>query len=195
MPRRPNTDQKRQEIIDGLLVVMAQHGYENASSTMIATAAGVSPGIIHYHFKKKIDILVELIKQISSLINDRYEKLAESAKTPKERLKAFIDARLAKGEGGDPSSVAAWVFIGAEAIRQEEVREEYQKAISQQQQILEKLICEAGQRKKVDTIAKKQAALCMAAIEGAFTLSVSAKGLMPEGYAAETLYRMIEQDL
>lgn len=195
MPRPPNTDIKRQEITNGLLAVMATQGYENASIGSIAKAANVAPGIIHYHFKKKSDILVELIKHIANVISERYESLAVNANTPKEKLKAFVDARLAKGEGSSPESVAAWVFIGAEAIRQEDVRREYQSAISEQQKILERLIADASQKKKIDSMVKKQAALCMAAIEGAFTLSVSAKGLLPEGYAAETLYRLIEQDL
>lgn len=43
----------RDRIIEGALVVFARHGFDGATTREIAAAAGVSPGLIHHHFKDK----------------------------------------------------------------------------------------------------------------------------------------------
>ena len=41
--------------------MIARHGYEKATIQAIAAQAGLAPGLIHYHFKNKQEILVSLI--------------------------------------------------------------------------------------------------------------------------------------
>lgn len=195
MGRPTNTEQRRSEILEAFLLVMADEGYAKATIQAIARQAGMKSGLIHYHFKNKQEMLIELVKQVSSVVHNRYEILAAEATTPLQKLKAFIDARLAKGEGENPKAVAAWVVIGTEAIRQPEVRGEYEKVIAAQQQLLEQLIAAASPSKRINSQTKKLAAITLAAMEGAFKLSVSAQQLMPEGYAAETLYKLLKTQL
>jgi len=195
MGRPTNTEQRRSEILEAFLLVMADEGYAKATIQAIARQAGLKSGLIHYHFKNKQEMLIELVKQVSAVVQGRYELLAADARTPKEKLKAFIDARLAKGTGESPTAVAAWVVIGTEAIRQPEVRHEYEKIIAAQQQQLEQLIAAANTTRRVNSQTKKLAAIILAAMEGAFKLSVSAGQLMPEGYAAETLFKLLQTQL
>lgn len=171
---------------------MADHGYAKATIQAIAKEAGLRPGLIHYHFKTKQDILVELIKQVHEIGEQRYEELAIDATTPEEKLKAFIDARLAKGEGELPETVAAWVVIGTEAIRQAEVKKLYQKAISTQKDTLEKLLIKAASVKLSKHEAGDLAGIIIAAMEGSFQLSVAAEAVMRPGYAAPSLLKLIE---
>lgn len=191
MARPTNTHQRRSEILDAFLKVMAEDGYAKATIQAIAKQAGLRSGLIHYHFKNKQELLIELVKQVSAAVQERYEHMADAAQTPHEKLKAFIDARLAKGDTENPQAVAAWVVIGTEAIRQIEVRAEYEKVISAQQELLEKLIAAAVKSKRVNMHIKKTAAICLAAIEGAFQLSVAAQNVMPGGYAADSLYKLL----
>ena len=193
MARPTNTQQRRTEILDAFLNVMAQEGYAKATIQAIAKQAGLRSGLIHYHFKNKQEILIELVKQVSASVQERYQGLAAHANTPQEKLKAFIDARLAKGETSNPQAVAAWVVIGTEAIRQTEVREEYEKIISDQQDLLEKLIAASTSSKRINTHIRKTAAICLAAIEGAFQLSVAAQNVMPTAYAAESLFALLSK--
>ena len=193
MARPTNTQQRRTEILDAFLNVMAQEGYAKATIQAIAKQAGLRSGLIHYHFKNKQEILIELVKQVSASVQERYQDLAAHANTPQEKLKAFIDARLAKGETSNPQAVAAWVVIGTEAIRQTEVREEYEKIISDQQDLLEKLIAASTSSKRINTHIRKTAAICLAAIEGAFQLSVAAQNVMPTAYAAESLFALLSK--
>jgi len=195
MPRPSNTKVRREQIIQALLQVMAKTGYEKASIQNIAKAAGLSSGLIHYHFKTKQEILIELIDTISELVQCRYEAFLKQAKTPKDQLFAFINARLSKGQGSSPSTVAAWVVIGAEAVRQPEVKEVYQKSIDAQLTLLTKLLSATAQEasvKKSKKELKQFSAMLLATIEGAFQLSSAASDVMPKDYAATTVSKSIE---
>jgi TetR/AcrR family transcriptional regulator, transcriptional repressor of bet genes len=172
---------------------MATQGYAKATIAAIADKANLAPGLIHYHFKNKQEILLELIEQSSQLTMQRYQQNLVKAQSAKERLKAYIDARLAKSETDTSAFVAAWVVIGTEAIRQEEVRQAYEDALKKQQRIIEGLLEELTNKDKKSI--KKMAGIIMAAIEGAFQLSVAAKNIMPQSYAAESLFELIENSL
>ena len=58
MPRPSNTDARREQIVLGLQRVMAERGYEKATVSAIAQAAGLTPGLVHYHFKNKQEMLL-----------------------------------------------------------------------------------------------------------------------------------------
>lgn len=178
--------------MDALLSVMAERGYEGASIQAIARRAALAPGLIHYHFANKQEILLEAIRQLTELFDRRYQALARRAATPRERLRAFIDARLARGEGASPDAVAAWVTVGAEAVRQPEVKAAYQEVIRAQRALLEALVRDHAGGALTAREVRNLCGVVLAAIEGAFQLSVSARDVMPTGYAAPTLMALVE---
>ena len=178
--------------MDALLSAMAEHGYEGASIQAIARRAGLAPGLIHYHFASKQEILLEAIRQLTALVDQRFQALARRAATPRDRLRAFIDARLARGEGASPAAVAAWVIVGAEAVRQPEVKAAYQEVMRAQRALLETLVRDHAGEALTAREAQHLCGIVLAAIEGAFQLSVSAQDVMPRDYAARTLMALIE---
>lgn len=185
MPRKSNTEQRREEIVAGLLAAIAEHGYEKSTIQVIAQKAGLASGLIHYHFKSKDEILIQLVKWLAGVSRQRYEELAAAAKTGEEKLKAYIDARLARGVGSNPEAVAAWVVIGAEAVRQQQVREVYQQAIAEELALLTELLkASLVERGKKSRHVSHLAAGLMAFMEGAYQLASAARDVMPEGYAA-----------
>lgn len=194
MPRKSNTEQRREEIVVALLAVIAEHGYEKATIQAIAQQAGLAPGLIHYHFKNKEEILLHLVKSLAELSRRRYLEYAAAASTPQEKLKAYIDARLAKGKGSNPDAVAAWVIIGAEAVRQPQVREIYQEVMAAELALVTPLLkdCLANQGKKTRNVSQLAAGL-IAFIEGAFQLASAARDIMPQGYAAATAMQLMQR--
>lgn len=194
MSKRPNTEQRRAEIVNALLTVIAEHGYAKATIQLIAQKAGLTPGLIHYHFKTKVEILLELVRMLAELPRQRYLQFAANAQTPDEKLLAYINARLAKGGGANPTAVAAWVMIGAEAVRQPEVREIYQKAISAEFALLNGLMTDCLTAKHKDTadVANITAGL-LALMEGAFQLACTAPHTLPSGYAASMAVQYVRQ--
>jgi TetR/AcrR family transcriptional repressor of bet genes len=196
MSRKSNTEQRRAEIVGALLAAMAEHGYEKATIQLIAQKAGLAPGLVHYHFKTKAEILLELIRTLASLSRQRYLGFAQSATSPDDRLRAYINARLAKGEGADPHAVAAWVVIGAEAVRQPEVRAIYQEVVRAEADLIEALLAACfKERGRARAQVKPLAAALLALIEGAFQLASAAPDVMPAGYAAATAIKLFESYL
>ncbi|CAN5284771.1 TetR/AcrR family transcriptional regulator [soil metagenome] len=194
MARRPNTEQRRIEIVNALLVVMAEHGYEKATIQLIAQEAGLAPGLLHYHFKTKAEILLELVKTLAEVSRTRYSKFSESASTADAKLQAYINARLGKGTGEDPKAVAAWVMIAAEAVRQPEVRAVYQETIGAELAFIRGLITGTlkDKGKKINN-ARALAAGLLAFMEGAFQLASAAPDVMPRGYAAATAIELVRR--
>jgi TetR/AcrR family transcriptional regulator, transcriptional repressor of bet genes len=188
MGRPSNTEERRQQIVAGLLRVMAERGYERASVAEIARAAGLSPGLVHYHFRDKQEILLTLVEQLSALVRARVAARLARVKgdDARARVDAFLDAFLATGADADPAAVASWVTISAEAIRQPEVRALYERAVRTDLEHLEELVgAVTGKRR-----ARAVAVGLFAAIQGYFVLAASAPGLVPAGSAASTVKHM-----
>jgi len=181
-----NTESRRASIVAAMLPVMAQHGYEKATVQAIAREAGLTPGLLHYHFKSKQEILMSLVQAIVEYARNRFAALADASDSPRERLQAYVQARLGLGAGAAPDMVAAWVMVGAEAVRQPEVRALYEQTIAEELAALRQLIgdCLAEERRSTAT-ADTLAAGLLAMMEGAFQLSSAAGNVMPVGYAAE----------
>lgn len=188
MGRPSNTEERRQQIVAGLLRVMAERGYEGASVAAIAKAAGLAPGLVHYHFKDKQEILLTLAEQLAARVHERVASRLARVKGGDARAKvdAFLDAFLATGADADPAAVASWVTISAEAIRQPEVRAIYEKVVRTDIAQLEELVAAVTGKRRAPAVA----AGLFAAIQGYFVLAASVPGLVPPGSAASTVKRM-----
>jgi AcrR family transcriptional regulator len=57
---------KKQIIIEAASKVLAEKGYEKASIKDIAREAGITPGLVHYYFRNKEEILSELLLEASN---------------------------------------------------------------------------------------------------------------------------------
>ncbi len=193
MGRPSNTEQRRAEIVGGLLAVMAERGYQRATVPEIARAAGLSPGLLHYHFDHKQQILVTLVKHLVAGLERRAEaRLAAAGDAPRERLLAYVDAFVALGPDADAKAVGAWALIGAEAVRDAEVRTLYAQAVKSFLGTLARLTRTALHAEgKTTRHAKSIAAATFSAIEGAFRISAGAPGALPKGFASPALRQMV----
>ena len=182
MPRPSNTEPRRQQIVDGLLCVMAEKSYEKATIASIARAAKLTPGVVHYHFNSKQEILLELTRQLAEKLSRRYQSLTGDG-SPQARLNAFI----ATGPGSDPRAVACWVAVGTEASRQEEVGEIYRRVMGEQLEELSEILApmlESQARRREAAVA------ILAAIEGCYQVATAAPGLAPAGFGARSVKAM-----
>jgi TetR/AcrR family transcriptional repressor of bet genes len=193
MPRgRPrNTAQRQDQIVDGLLTVMAETGYQKASIQRIAKAAGLSPGLVHYHFGSKREVLLGLVERLEATLRVRYE--ARAPDTP--ALPAFLAAHLDTGNDADPRAVRAWVALSSEALRDPEVRAVYQDAVRRRRDLLVELLAQARPQAPVLQV-EAFAGLVLAGLEGALVTGTLAPEVIPPGTAAgalaDTVTRWIE---
>ncbi|MFE6685641.1 TetR/AcrR family transcriptional regulator [Streptomyces sp. NPDC057743] len=86
---------RRAQIIEAAIEVIAERGFAKASMAQIAARAGVSKGVISYHFAGKEELIERTVEEV-------YEGIG-----------AFVTARLAGQTGTD-----AWlrVYIGSIAM-------------------------------------------------------------------------------
>lgn len=194
MPRPPNTDERRAQITGGLIKVMATRGYDGASVTEIAKAAELTPGLIHYHFKNKQEVLLAALADLVARHEKRLDEcLAKAPPAAPEQVTAFIDVHLGLGANADPEGLACWILISGEALRQPEVQKEFTAAISALVKRLETTIeagCESGAFGHV--VSLDAAAAIVAAIQGYFVLAAVSRDLVPRGSALRSTLRMAE---
>ncbi len=167
--------------------VMSRQGYDGASIQEIAREAQLTPGLIHYHFRSKQDILLALVDKIEKIIEDRYLRRAENATTPWQHLYAIIDAHVVYEEDANTNAVSCWVGIGAEALKSTEIKMAYKNTIHKEtkriQGFVQQILENSNQPKQH---AREISALIMSAIQGSFLLSVTAQAT-PNGFAARNI--------
>lgn len=192
---RKNSEERREEIVDALLSTMAEHGYAKASLSKVAAAAGLTQGLLHYHFKSKQEILVTLTERLVDAQLASMEAAVLTKKSAPEKLKALLDAFLAVGETADPDAVAAWVTIGAESIRQPKIQAEFEKALhafgAQIAAIIEAGV-EDGEFDPGEVSTPACVAAILAVIQGYFTLAATAREVIPAGSAALASWQMVQ---
>lgn len=193
MPRPSNADQRRAQIVDAMMRTLAAHGYERASIQTIAKAASLSPGLLHYHFASKQDILLACAEELERRLRERTQRFLSAigpAPTARDMLHAFVRAHVST-QDAQPDAVACWVAIAAEAVHIPEVRALYARSIAADQAQLDALLTLCG---LYDPLRRRAAcATLLAAIQGAYQLAAAAPGAAEPGWAEPALIDMINR--
>jgi TetR/AcrR family transcriptional repressor of bet genes len=174
--------------------VMAKRGYDGASIADVAKAARLTPGLVHYHFKNKQEILLEALRRLVERHHAALEEhLGRAGGDPTREVAAFLDFHLGLGATADPEALACWILLSGEALRDTKVRVAFGSALEEIQQRLGKAIrrgvgsddFECG---SVDAAASALVAL----IQGYFVLAATSRELIPRGSAVGAALRMAE---
>src|SRR5262245_33345956 len=193
MPRRSNTEERRAQITGALVKVMAKRGYDGAAVADIARAARLTPGLVHYHFGSKQEILLEALRDLVARHDARLEeRLARAGGDPAGEVGAFIDFHLGLGADADPEALACWILLGGEALRQPRIRVEYEKALRGWVDRLAGLIRRGVEQRAFRCDPPAAASALVAAIQGYFVLAATARDVIPRGSAAASTKRMAE---
>jgi TetR/AcrR family transcriptional regulator, transcriptional repressor of bet genes len=194
MARPTNTAERRGQIISALAQVMAKQGYDGASVADVARAAKLTPGLVHYHFKSKQEILLALLQDLSerhlSKLDARLQAVAGDARA---QLAAFIDFHLGLGAEADPQALACWILLSGEALRQAKVRTRFEKTLAALVERLAGLLQAGVQSGCFDCESVPAAASALVAtMQGYFVLAATARALIPRGSAATMTKQMAE---
>ncbi len=192
MPRPSNTKYRRIQIAEAMMKLMAARGYDRTSMSGIAEASGLSQGLIHYHFKNKQEILLMVLQMMASRHKkDLDARLVEAGDDPLRKISNFIDFHLGLVAGNDPETLACWIVINGEALRQKDIREEFEKAMGKIAGLLTKIIHE-GLETGLITCGNPEAAAgaLLALIQGFYVIAANTRDLIPKGSAAESARKM-----
>ena len=194
MPRPPNTEKRRVQIAEGLIHAMARRGYDGASIAEIAKAAELTPGLIHYHFKNKQQILLVALENLVARHEARLDEYrVQAPQSAQGQLAAFIDVHLGLGATADPDGLACWIQISGEALRQAEVQECFNAAITKLVVRLESIVAAGCASGDFSNVTPKEAAIAIVAcIQGYFVLAAAARDIVPRGSALRSTMKMAE---
>lgn len=99
MPRPVVRDERRAQIVQAALRLVRSAGVHGFTIADVATEAGVSRGILHYHFVSKEEIIHEALLSLLLQFGRRAMEAALAAPDhPRARLHALIDASLNERE-------------------------------------------------------------------------------------------------
>lgn len=192
MGRPSNREERRRDIVEAALVVMAKVGYDGASVQAIAKQAGLSAGLLHHHFGSKAAVLEALLVELEQRVRTRGEAMSARKRGAWGRLEAWVDAHLATGPDADPDAVGAWVWIGAEALKGGKVRTLFEQAMRRRREELAELLRAAAHDRGVRIDAQGLATTVLATVEGFYRLALSSEMVEP-GTAAASVHRMLER--
>ncbi len=170
---------------------MAGKGYDGASIADVASEAGLATGLVHYHFKNKLEILLEVVKSLGATHDEALARaIARAESDPARELARFIDFHLAL-DSADPETLACWITISGEALRETRVRRAFEAAMERTVETLAGIV-KRGVEARVLRCEDPKAAACaiVATIQGYFVLAATSPSLIPRGSAARSVRAM-----
>ncbi len=113
--RKASKEVRRQQLIEATIDVMARKGYSGTTMFDVAKAAGLSSGIVNFHFETKEKLLVETLKYLADEYRANWHKALNAAgKDPAEQLSALLFSDF-NPDICAPRKLAAWCAFWAEA--------------------------------------------------------------------------------
>ena len=113
----------RERILEAACDVIAEHGIEDVRIARIATVAGVSPPLVHYHFATREALLAEALEHSFELLGDiRTTRADAEGWTAAEKLGWMIDQSLPFPGMGN-REWGLWLELWSRAARRPELRD------------------------------------------------------------------------
>jgi TetR/AcrR family transcriptional repressor of bet genes len=136
--RRADKSLRRQELIDATIDSLAKRGYDATTIAEVADGAGLSRGIVNFHFESKEKLLVETLRYLSEEYRNHWQAaLAGAGPSVAEKLLAFVRADFDR-KVCTQRKLAAWGAFWGEAKSRPTYRalcgandEEYQDAMEE----------------------------------------------------------------
>ena len=97
---------------DGQARLRPRHGRRHRARRRL------SPGLVHYHFESKLEILVAAVHALVATHARGLDAAHAGKDDAPAQLVAFIDIHLGLGAHADPDALACWVLMMAEALRE-----------------------------------------------------------------------------
>jgi AcrR family transcriptional regulator len=112
----------RERILEAARATLAEHGPDGFTTRGVAQRAGVSHGMVHYHFKDKRDLILALLVQARRDWIQPLEELVDGPGPGVDRMRAVI-AWMAQPATADVMRIHMSIYVFA--LSDEQVRERY----------------------------------------------------------------------
>jgi TetR/AcrR family transcriptional repressor of bet genes len=113
LPRKASREVRRQQLIDATIETLATRGYAQTTMTDVARTAGVSHGLVNFHFQSKENLLAETLLYLAQEYRENWqEALAAVPHDPASQLNALITADFNERICTTPKLIAWCAFWG-----------------------------------------------------------------------------------
>jgi AcrR family transcriptional regulator len=114
-PRKLSREARRTQLIEATIETLATRGYARTTLTEVAKVAGLSHGLVNFHFETKEKLLGETLVYIAEEYRQNWTTaLANSAPDPASQLDAMLRADF-NPVICTPSRLSAWCSFWGEA--------------------------------------------------------------------------------
>lgn len=90
--RAEESRRRRASMVQAAAAVLGRRGCVETSLKEIAREAGVAPGLLHYHFASKDELLIAVTGELDRELSDTWAEAVRGIDDPLERLCAGLDA-------------------------------------------------------------------------------------------------------
>lgn len=147
-PRKLSRAARRVQLIEATIEVLAERGFARMTLSDVAGRAGLSHGLVNFHFQSKELLLAETLSYLSEEYRESWtQALAAAGAAPARQLDALIRADFAP-QIFTPARLAAWVAFWGEAqsrpLYQEKCGEKDEAYAASKEAICAALMAEGG---------------------------------------------------
>jgi TetR/AcrR family transcriptional repressor of bet genes len=141
-PRKLSRETRRQQLIDATIETIAVRGYARTTLTDVANQAGLSHGLVNFHFQSKEKLLSETLMFLAEEYRENWtQALAAAGPSPAHRLDAMLRADF-NPTIYTQSKLSAWCAFWGEAQCRPLYQEQCGANDAQYQSTLESLCLE-----------------------------------------------------
>lgn len=147
-PRKASRETRRLQLIEATIEVLAQRGYASTTLTEVARRAGLSHGLVNFHFATKDKLLAETLQFLAEEYRQNWQTYLDLAPPgPGAQLDALLRADL-DAKVCAPSRLSAWLAFWGEAqgrpLYQERASANDEDYIARLEGIVARLMQEGG---------------------------------------------------
>lgn len=112
--RKASKEVRRHQLIEATIDTLARKGFAQLTLADVAKTAGLSVGIVNFHFETKEKLLVETLKSLAEAYRNNWQDaLRDAGPAPAQKLASLMAADFAEAVC-TPRILAAWCAFWAE---------------------------------------------------------------------------------
>ena len=159
---------RRQQLIDATLTCISLHGITGTTLTAVTKEAGVSLGLVNFHFKSKDILLAETLKYLAQEHRALWmDAVHRSDLTAAEKLRAIVDAQF-HPRSCSRKKLAVWFAFFGDATHRKTYRKTSSQIDMERQEVCANLCADILACGDVDGLTVRDAEEIALTLEGLF---------------------------
>jgi len=191
---RRKVEVRREEILAATVVEVQRAGLAHTRVADVASALGISPALVFYHFATKDRLLAEAFAYAAERDLVRLDRTVGSPGTATQRLRSVL--RLYSPAGSTPPGWTLWVDAWAEGLRSPELRRVSKRLDLRWKDAVAGIIADGVDAGEFDCDDPHRAAWRITALIDGLAIQVTVhRGLLTRGQMASWVAEAAEHEL